>query len=86
MTTPEPEKRRRRRKSSSIVEKVDFSPLITALVIIYAVVGGALVILSALIDGIDPSLRLTFRGYVEAMSLPLLALGVAKAGRFIGKA
>jgi hypothetical protein len=67
------------------VNQVDQSPLITVLVILFAIVGGALVILSALIDGIDPSLRLSFKGYLSALSLPLVALGVAKAGRFIGR-
>lgn len=82
MTTHQPLEKS---KPPSAISKIDASPLITVLVVVYAVVGGALVILSALVDGIDPSLRLSFRGYIDAMSLPLIALGVAKAGRFIGR-
>lgn len=62
-----------------------YTPVITALVLIYALIGGALVIICALTNTVDPALKLSFKGYVDAMSLPLIALGVAKAGAAIGK-
>ena len=62
-----------------------FTPVITALVLIFAVVGGALVVICALTTSVDPALRLSFDAYLKAMSGPLVALGIAKAGAHIGK-
>lgn len=61
------------------------SPVITILVIIFAIVGGALVLICALTSKVDPALRLTYADYLKAMAGPLIALGVAKAGKAIGK-
>jgi hypothetical protein len=53
-------------------------PVVTALVIIYAVVGGALVILSALIDDIDQALKLTYKDYLEQMAIAAAGLGIGR--------
>ena len=48
----------------------------TALVVVYALIGGALVILSA-IGHVDPALRLSFENYLKQMAVAagLLAVG-----------
>jgi hypothetical protein len=60
------------------------SPVITILVVLFAAVGGALVLICALTSGVDPALRLTYGDYLKAMTGPLVALGIAKAGKSIG--
>lgn len=60
------------------------APLITALVLIFAVVGGALVLICALTNSVDPALRLTYADYLKAMAGPMIALGIVKAGAHIG--
>ncbi len=53
-------------------------PVVTALVIIYAVVGAVLVILSALINDIDPALRLAYKDYLEEMAIAAAGLGIGR--------
>lgn len=53
-------------------------PVVTALVIIYAVVGAALVILSALINDIDAALKLTYKDYLEQMAIAAAGLGIGR--------
>jgi hypothetical protein len=53
-------------------------PVVTALVVIWAVVGGALVILSATLDSIDPALRLTFKEYLDQMGPAVAGLAVGR--------
>lgn len=53
-------------------------PVVTALVIVYAVVGAALVILSALINDIDPALRLAYKDYLDQMAIAAAGLGIGR--------
>lgn len=56
--------------------QLDSSNVATGLVVIFALVGGALVILSAVLH-VDPALRLSFEDYLQAMTVGvgLLAVG-----------
>lgn len=49
----------------------------TALVLIYALVGAALVILSAA-GHVDPKLALSFRSYLEQMAIAVAGLAVGR--------
>lgn len=53
----------------------------TGLVLLFAGVGGALVVLSAVVD-VDPALRLTFAAYLERMAF---AAGFLAIGRGVSK-
>ena len=53
-------------------------PVVTTLVIIYAVVGALLVILSALINDLDPALKLTYKDYLEQMAIAAGGLGIGR--------
>jgi hypothetical protein len=50
----------------------------TTLVIIYAVVGAALVVLSATLNHIDPTLKLSYKDYLEQMAIAAGALSIGK--------
>ncbi len=43
------------------------SNVATALIVIAAIVGAVMVVLSAVVDGIDPDLRLSFEDYIQAL-------------------
>lgn len=61
---------------------LETSNVATALVIVYALIGGALVILSA-VGHVDPALQLSFRSYLEQMAIAVggLAIGRGLASR-----
>jgi hypothetical protein len=50
----------------------------TTLVIIYALIGGALVILSASLNHIDPALKLSYKDYLEQMAIAAGALSIGR--------
>lgn len=50
----------------------------TWLVLVYAVLGAAVVVLSAIVEQMDPALRLSFKDYLAQMA-------VATAGLAIGR-
>ena len=56
----------------------NMAPVATALVIIYAVVGAALVVLSATLNHIDPALKLSYKDYLEQMAIAAGALSIGK--------
>lgn len=60
------------------MNRLEFAPVATALVVLYAVVGGALVLLSALDAGVDPDLRLNFKTYLEQMAVAVAGLAVGR--------
>jgi hypothetical protein len=53
-------------------------PVATALVIIYAIVGGALVILSATLNHINPTIDLTYKEYLQQMAIAAGALSIGR--------
>jgi hypothetical protein len=53
-------------------------PVATALVIIYAVVGGALVVLSAALNHINPTFELTYKEYLQQMAIAAGALSIGR--------
>jgi hypothetical protein len=60
-------------------EKIeDMLPVATTLVIIYALVGGALVILSAVLNHINPTLDLTYKEYLQQMAIAAGALSIGR--------
>lgn len=62
---------------------LDTANVATALVLFYALIGGILVILSALGD-VDPKLTLSFNSYLESMAIAAAGLAIGrgiKAGR-----
>lgn len=67
------------------MKNLETKPVATLLVVIVAIVGAALVILSALDAVTDPQLRIGFRDYIEALVIALAGLaigrGVAKRPR-----
>jgi hypothetical protein len=66
------------------VNRLEVLPVATVLVVLYAVVGGVLVILSAA-GHVDPKLALSFDAYLKSMALAVAGLavgrGVAAKGR-----
>jgi hypothetical protein len=62
---------------AALVEQMN--PVATILVIIYAIVGGALVLISAL-EGTDitEELRLSFKDYLEQMAIAAGALSIGR--------
>lgn len=54
------------------------APVATALIIIYAVAGFVLVILSATLNHIDPTLKLSYKDYLEQMAIATGALSIGK--------
>lgn len=56
---------------------LETSNIATALVVIYALVGAALVILSA-VGHVDPALRLTFPNYLAQMAIAVAGLAVGR--------
>jgi hypothetical protein len=50
----------------------------TVLVVIYAVIGGVLVILSASLDHIDAALKLSYKDYLEQMAIAAGALSIGR--------
>lgn len=54
------------------------APVATALIIIYAVVGAALVVLSATLNHIDLTLKLSYKDYLEQMAIAAGALSIGK--------
>jgi hypothetical protein len=56
----------------------DMIPVATALVIIYACVGGILVILSAVLTHINPALDLSYKEYLQQMAIAAGALSVGR--------
>lgn len=64
------------------MNKLEVAPVATILVVLYALIGGVLVILSAG-GGVDPKLALSFNAYLESMALAVagLALGRGWAAR-----
>ena len=63
--------------------KLDTAAVATILVVIFAVIGGTLVVLSAVLTGMDPALKLTFAQYLERMAYAVgfLAIGRGLAAR-----
>lgn len=53
------------------------SNIATLLVVIFALVGGALVILSA-VTHVDPALRLSFQDYLQAMAIAAGGLAIGR--------
>jgi len=53
-------------------------PVATGLVLLYAAVGATLVILSALIDDIDPAFALTFSNYIKEMAIAIGGLAIGR--------
>ncbi len=53
-------------------------PVATVLVIIYAVAGLVLVVLSAALNHIDPALKLSYKDYLEQMAVAAGALSIGK--------
>jgi hypothetical protein len=54
------------------------APVVTWLVIIYAVVGATLVVLSATLNHIEPALKLSYKDYLEQMAIAAGALSIGK--------
>lgn len=50
----------------------------TVLVLLFAVIGGAMVVLSATVSGIDPDLRLSFQDYLSAMAVAAGGLAIGR--------
>lgn len=50
----------------------------TVLVLLFAVVGAAMVVLSATVTGIDPDLRLSFQDYLSAMAVAAGGLAIGR--------
>ena len=59
------------------MSKLEVVPVATVLVILYALIGGVLVILSALGD-VDPKLALSFNAYLESMAFAVAGLAVGR--------
>lgn len=55
----------------------DVANVATYLVLIYAVLGAVMVILSAVVD-VDPSLRLSFAAYLERMAIATAGLAIGR--------
>jgi hypothetical protein len=64
--------------SSGIAAIKAMVPVVTTLVVIWAVVGGVLVILSAALNHIDPAIRLSFKDYLDQMSVAVAGLAVGR--------
>lgn len=64
------------------MKKLETAPVATLLIVIAALVGAALVILSALDAVGDPQLRLSFAGYFQSLAIGAGLLGI---GRGINK-
>lgn len=73
--------RKKGKVSAAVKLDLNASNVMTGLVVFYAVVGAALVLLSAVID-VDPALRLSFAAYLERMAI---ATGAVAIGRGIAK-
>jgi hypothetical protein len=54
------------------------APVATRLILIYALVGAALVVLSATLNHIDPTLKLSYKDYLEQMAIAAGALSIGK--------
>lgn len=63
--------------------KLDVANIATALVLVYAAVGGALVLLSAVAD-VEPELRLTFAQYLERMAWAVGGLAIGRGIKAAG--
>ena len=50
----------------------------TVLVLLFALVGAAMVVLSATVTGIDPDLRLSFQDYLSAMAVAAGGLAIGR--------
>jgi hypothetical protein len=53
-------------------------PVATVLVIIYALVGGLLVILSAVLTHINPTIDLSYKEYLQQMAIAAGALSIGR--------
>lgn len=58
--------------------KLTLMSVATILVLIYAVVGAALVLLSAILDSMDPALRLSFNSYLTQMAIACAGLAIGR--------
>lgn len=56
---------------------LDVGAVATLLVVLYAVIGGVLVIVSA-VGSVEPELRLTFNAYLESMAVAAAGLAVGR--------
>jgi hypothetical protein len=56
----------------------EMAPVATRLVIIYALAGAVLVILSATLNHINPAIELSYKDYLEQMAIAAGALGIGK--------
>lgn len=56
---------------------LDTANVATGLVLLIAVVGAAMVVISAVVDGVDPALRVSFNQYIDGVGVAagLLAIG-----------
>lgn len=59
------------------MERLEALPVATLLVVLYALIGGTLVILSALGD-VNSDLALSFRTYLEQMAIAVAGLAVGR--------
>lgn len=57
--------------------KFELIPVATVLVVLYALVGGALVIVSA-VGHVDPALALSFKSYLTQMAVACAGLAVGR--------
>ena len=59
------------------MSRLEVAPVATILVVLYALIGGTLVILSAVGD-VDHSLALSFKTYLEQMAIAVAGLAVGR--------
>jgi hypothetical protein len=64
------------RKSKKMDLKV--AHVATGLVLLYAVTGAILVILSATVDGMDPALKISFKAYLDQMAVAVAGLAIGR--------
>jgi hypothetical protein len=64
-------------RRSSLQTKLDVAHVATILVLIYALLGAALVVLSA-ITSVDPALRLSFNDYLAQMAIAVAGLSIGR--------
>lgn len=57
---------------------LDVANVATWLVLIFALVGAALVVVSAVVGAVDPQLRLSFEDYLQQMAVAVAGLSVGR--------
>lgn len=64
---------------------LDVANIATVLVLIYAVLGAVIVILSAVLNHMDPALRMSFNQYLETMAVAAAGLAIGRGIKAAGK-